>query len=148
MMVILMMGAISVNFLDAQAPMVIVMTFVVMMALSVLAAVCWGLYRFFHQKFLKLKQFRFFTCHQKNAAGSMARLLKMELEARMPGTKTFIDCDDLNDLTRLFSYVGQESCRVARNAATGRAPCGGGKAGGFPRRRGGDDECVDLGMVI
>ena len=26
-----------------------------------------------------------------------------------PGTKTFIDCDDLNDLTRLFSYVGQES---------------------------------------
>ena len=65
-----------------------------------------------------------------------------------PGTKTFIDCDDLNDLTRLFSYVGQESCRVARNAATGRAPCGGGKAGGFPRRRGGDDECVDLGMVI
>ncbi|CAK9096175.1 unnamed protein product [Durusdinium trenchii] len=109
MMVILMMGAISVNFLDAQAPMVIVMTFVVMMALSVLAAVCWGLYRFFHQKFLKLKQFRFFTCHQKNAAGSMARLLKMELEARMPGTKTFIDCDDLNDLTRLFSYVGQDT---------------------------------------
>ena len=24
------------------------------------------------------------------------------------GTKSFIDCDDLNDLTRLFSYVGQD----------------------------------------
>ena len=31
----------------------------------------------------------------------------MELEQRLPGTKTFLDCDDLNDLTRLFSYVGQ-----------------------------------------
>ena len=31
-------------------------------------------------------RFRFFLCHQKNAAGSMARLLKMELEARLPGT--------------------------------------------------------------
>ena len=28
--------------------------------------------------------------------------------ALRPGTKTFIDCDDLNDLTRLFSYVGQD----------------------------------------
>ena len=33
----------------------------------------------------------------------------MELELRNPGTKTFIDCDDLTDLTRLFSYVGQDS---------------------------------------
>ena len=32
----------------------------------------------------------------------------MELELRNPGTKTFIDCDDLTDLTRLFSYVGQD----------------------------------------
>ena len=37
------------------------------------------------------------------------RFLKMELELRNPGTKTFIDCDDLTDLTRLFSYVGQDS---------------------------------------
>ena len=27
-----------------------------------------------------------------------------------PGTKTFIDSDDLTDLTRLFSYVGQATC--------------------------------------
>ena len=37
------------------------------------------------------------------------RFLKMELEHRLQGTKTFIDCDDLTDLTRLFSYVGQDA---------------------------------------
>ncbi|CAK9097054.1 unnamed protein product [Durusdinium trenchii] len=107
MLVILQMGSITVDNSHPEASMFVVMTFIVFMALAVLAAVGSGLYRYFQQKFKK--QFRFFTCHQKNAAGSMARLLKMELEARLPRTKTFIDCDDLNDLTRLFSYVGQDT---------------------------------------
>eukprot|EP00913_Durusdinium_trenchii_P013837 g12990.t1 len=55
------------------------------------------------------KQFRFFLCHQKVAAGSLARLLKMELQKRGSRFTTFVDCDDLNDLTRLFSYVGQDT---------------------------------------
>lgn len=39
----------------------------------------------------------------------MARLLKMELQKRGSRNTTFVDCDDLNDLTRLFSYVGQDT---------------------------------------
>ena len=32
------------------------------------------------------KDFKFFLCHQKSAAGSMARLLKIELEKKLPNT--------------------------------------------------------------
>eukprot|EP00435_Cladocopium_sp_Y103_P020538 s2211_g5.t1 len=91
---------------NPTASMAMVMVFVAIMMLSILLTLLNGGYQYFQQKYRK--QFRFFTCHQKNAAGSMARFLKMELELRNPGTKTFIDCDDLTDLTRLFSYVGQD----------------------------------------
>eukprot|EP00439_Symbiodinium_sp_Y106_P027243 s3133_g3.t1 len=47
---------------------------------------------------------RFFLCHQKLAAGGVARLLKMRLQKRSSRNSTFVDSDDLNDLTRLFSY--------------------------------------------
>ncbi|CAK9049949.1 unnamed protein product [Durusdinium trenchii] len=33
----------------------------------------------------------------------------MELQKRGSRFTTFVDCDDLNDLTRLFSYVGQDT---------------------------------------
>lgn len=107
MMVILDVGSISVTNTSPVAGMVMVMVFVVIMLLSILLTLLNGGYQYFQQKYRK--RFRFFTCHQKNAAGSMARFLKMELELRNPGTKTFIDCDDLTDLTRLFSYVGQDT---------------------------------------
>ncbi|CAK9050884.1 40S ribosomal protein S6, partial [Durusdinium trenchii] len=107
MLVILILGAISVKDSDPGATMVVVMLFLMLMCLSILGTIGHGIFKHFQQKYRK--QFRYFLCHQKNAAGSMARLLKMELEQRLPGTKTFIDCDDLNDLTRLFSYVGQDT---------------------------------------
>lgn len=92
---------------NENATMLIVMGFMLAMLLAVFATLTYGSYKFVAQKYRK--QFRFFLCHQKNAAGSMARLLKIQLERALPGTKTFIDCDDLNDLTRLFSYVGQDT---------------------------------------
>eukprot|EP00913_Durusdinium_trenchii_P032492 g30419.t2 len=51
-----------------------------MMIASILGTMGLGMYRYFQQKYQK-----------------------------QPKTKTFIDCDDLNDLTRLFSYVGQDT---------------------------------------
>ncbi|CAK9050882.1 40S ribosomal protein S6, partial [Durusdinium trenchii] len=107
MLVILDMGSISVKDSDPQVTILVVMLFLSMMIASILGTMGLGMYRYFQQKYQK--QFRYFLCHQKNATGSMARLLKMELELRLPKTKTFIDCDDLNDLTRLFSYVGQDT---------------------------------------
>ncbi|CAE7207000.1 unnamed protein product, partial [Symbiodinium necroappetens] len=49
------------------------------------------------------RKFDFFISHQKNACGSLARLLKIELQLR--GQKVFLDADDLTDLSRLFAIV-------------------------------------------
>ena len=40
--------------------------------------------------------------------GVPAKVLEDGTGTTQPGTKTFIDCDDLTDLTRLFSHVGQD----------------------------------------
>jgi len=106
-LVILDMGSISVEDSDPDATLLTVMVFLIIMILAILVTLCLGSFKYIQQKYRK--KFRFFLCHQKNAAGAMARLLKMELETQLPGTKSFIDCDDLNDLTRLFSYVGQDT---------------------------------------
>ena len=71
MMVILDVGSVSVTDSNPAASMAMVMAFVVIMLLSILLNLLNGGYRYFQQKYRK--QFRFFTCHQKNAAGSMAR---------------------------------------------------------------------------
>ena len=73
MMVILDVGSISVTNTSPVAGMAMVMVFVVIMLLSILLTLLNGGYQYFQQKYRK--RFRFFTCHQKNAAGSMARFL-------------------------------------------------------------------------
>jgi len=107
MLVILDAGSLFVREDDGHTTMAICLIFSVVMVLSILGAVFYGVGRHFILKYRK--QFRFFLCHQKVAAGSMARLLKMELQKRGSRNTTFVDCDDLNDLTRLFSYVGQDT---------------------------------------
>lgn len=107
MLVILDMGSLFIQDNDGGTTMVICLIFSAMMLLSIIGAVFYGVAKHFMQKYRK--PFRYFLCHQKIAAGSMARLLKMELQKRNSKFTTFVDCDDLNDLTRLFSYVGQDT---------------------------------------
>ncbi|CAK8985489.1 40S ribosomal protein S6 [Durusdinium trenchii] len=107
MMVILNLGSVAVQESVPEETSTVAVLFLVLMGFCILGTICHGAYKHLQQKYRK--QFRYFLCHQKNAAGSMARLLKMEIEKRLPGTKTFIDSDDLTDLTRLFSYVGQDT---------------------------------------
>ena len=107
MLVILDMGSLFVEDHDGGTTMVICLIFSALMLLSIVTAVFYGIGKHFVQKYRK--PFRFFLCHQKIAAGSMARLLKIELQKRGSRFTTFVDCDDLNDLTRLFSYVGQDT---------------------------------------
>ena len=107
MLVILDIGGITVKESNTTMSSMVLGLFLGLMGLAIFGAIGFGVGKHFQQKYRK--QFRFFLCHQKVAAGCMARLLKMELETRLPGTKTFIDCDDLNDLTRLFSYVAQDT---------------------------------------
>ncbi|CAE6938440.1 unnamed protein product, partial [Symbiodinium sp. KB8] len=106
-LVILDMGAVTVQDRDRTATAQIVMVFISLMFLASLATLCLGMSRCLAQKFRK--RFKFFLCHHKRDAGAMARLLKMELERRLHGTRAFIDCDDLSDLTQLFSYVAQDT---------------------------------------
>eukprot|EP00439_Symbiodinium_sp_Y106_P032155 s4992_g3.t2 len=107
MLVILDMGSLFVGEVDAEITVVICMLFSSLMVAAILGAILYGIVKHFMQKYRK--PFRFFLCHQKVAAGSYARLLKMELQKRGSRFTTFVDCDDLNDLTRLFSYVGQDT---------------------------------------
>lgn len=107
MLVILDMGSLFVEDNDGGTTMVICLIFSALMLLSIIASVFYGVAKHFIQKYRK--PFKFFLCHQKIAAGSMARLLKIELQKRGSKYSTFVDCDDLNDLTRLFSYVGQDT---------------------------------------
>ncbi|CAK0794674.1 unnamed protein product [Prorocentrum cordatum] len=52
------------------------------------------------------KEFDFFLCHHKLAAGSCARLLKVQLCSRGGSRRrVFLDCDDLKDLETLFDTV-------------------------------------------
>ncbi|CAE7801240.1 unnamed protein product [Symbiodinium sp. CCMP2592] len=51
------------------------------------------------------KRYRYFLSHQKSAAGCLARLLKIELQVR--GLSSFLDADDLTDLSWLFSVLSQ-----------------------------------------
>jgi len=107
MLVILDMGSLFVEEVDASTTMAICMLFSCLMLFAIIGAILYGVAKHFILKYRKA--FRFFLCHQKVAAGSLSRLLKMELQKRGSRFKTFVDCDDLNDLTRLFSYVGQDT---------------------------------------
>ncbi|CAE7945238.1 unnamed protein product, partial [Symbiodinium sp. KB8] len=53
-----------------------------------------------HLLMMRGKKFHFFLSHHKQAAGNLARLLKLELQQR--GFAVFLDTDDLTDLTQLF----------------------------------------------
>merc|ERR1719293_349459 len=56
------------------------------------------------------KRFNYFVCHHKAAAGSFARLLKMELYRTKAVTReVFIDTDNLVDLDGLFDVVASET---------------------------------------
>ncbi|CAK9055728.1 40S ribosomal protein S6 [Durusdinium trenchii] len=107
MLVILDMGSLFVLNIDGPSTAAICIVFSTVMFISIVAAVFYGIAK--HVMLKYHKPFRYFVCHQKNAAGSYARLLKIELQKRGPRFSTFIDCDDLNDLTKLFSYVGQDT---------------------------------------
>lgn len=101
------MAALFVQDVDASNDIWVIMACLSLMVLGILGAVGFGIYKAIRQKFRK--EFKFFLCHHKAASGSMARLLKIELQNRSPGSKTFVDSDDLMNLTRLFSYVAQDT---------------------------------------
>jgi len=83
-------------------------TFVVAMILVVSLLVC-GLLVAMH-RFRRGKAFQYFLCHHKLGAGNFARLLKFHLLAhKYTQRKVFVDSDDLQDLSKLFSFVRNDT---------------------------------------
>eukprot|EP00435_Cladocopium_sp_Y103_P020125 s928_g4.t3 len=107
MLGIMTMAAMFVKDVSSETNIWIVMVCFGVMMLGIFGAIAFGVYKSCRQKYQK--QFKFFLCHHKAASGCMARLLKIELQQRLPRSKTFVDCDDLMNLTRLFGYVGQDT---------------------------------------
>lgn len=82
------------------------MGFLVSMIVAIFVAAVYGASKHIMQQYFR-KRFDFFLCHQKSAAGSFARLLKIELTKA--NHSAFIDSDDLLDITRLCRYVAQDT---------------------------------------
>ncbi|CAE6940130.1 RPS6, partial [Symbiodinium sp. CCMP2456] len=101
MLILLDMGSLSVQERQTPTTTTIATVSFSLMTSAALVASAFGIIRYFWMKFRK--PFNFFLCHHKVATGSYARLLKMELDKY--GYRSFIDCDDLQDLSRLFGYV-------------------------------------------
>ena len=104
LLAILILGSFFLELQNEYATMVVCTIVTVFMALGILAIAAEGVGRCLLSSFIK--PYRFFLCHHKAGAGSLARWLKMEL--RRSTTKVFIDSDDLIDLTRLFTIVSQD----------------------------------------
>ncbi|CAE8711814.1 unnamed protein product [Polarella glacialis] len=105
MAVLISMGSLFMEDVDVDSVMQVCFALFIAMILLIFGVCVWGFTKYLRAK--HRKPFQYFLCHQKSGAGAFARLLKCEL-IRMNAVKgkVFVDCDDLQDLTKLFGYVG------------------------------------------
>ncbi|CAE8630388.1 unnamed protein product, partial [Polarella glacialis] len=103
--VLISMGCLFMEDVDGDNVMQVCLALFIAMTLLIFGVFVGGFAKYLLAK--HRKPFQYFLCHQKSGAGAFARLLKCEL-IRMSGVKgkVFVDCDDLQDLTKLFGYVG------------------------------------------
>lgn len=79
------------------------MMFLIFMIAGVLGAILWGIAMQVAR--WRRKPWRFFLSHHKSSTGAAARLLKIHLQKRSSLFTTFLDTDNLRDLTELFHFV-------------------------------------------
>ncbi|CAE8608411.1 unnamed protein product [Polarella glacialis] len=105
MAVLISMGSLFMEDVDVDSVMQLCLALFIAIILLILGVFLRGFTKYLRAK--HRKPFQYFLCHQKSGAGAFARLLKCEL-TRMNAVKgkVFVDCDDLQDLTKLFGYVG------------------------------------------
>ena len=103
---ILDIGALFVPSADLPSSMLACVVIAILVATSLTLASLYGLLRHIISK--THKRYAFFMCHHKQAAGSLARLFKIELQHRSAKFRTFIDSDDLKDLSKLFNHVAHD----------------------------------------
>ncbi|CAE7934647.1 unnamed protein product, partial [Symbiodinium necroappetens] len=88
---------------DSGTSVVMCLFFLLLMGLGVIGAMAYGV--ILHVARGRRKPWHFFLSHQKSTSGSLARLLKIQLLKRSSRFTTFMDTDNLRDLTELFGFV-------------------------------------------
>ncbi|CAE7235946.1 RPS6, partial [Symbiodinium natans] len=88
---------------DGGTSVAICLFFLLLMTLAIVTSAASGI--ILHVARGRRKPWRFFLSHQKSSAGAFARLLKTQLLRRSSRYTTFMDTDDLRDLTELFGFV-------------------------------------------
>ncbi|CAJ1351250.1 unnamed protein product [Effrenium voratum] len=107
LIVVMTVGSNFVEDYDKTAMVVVCALLVSFMLLAIGVVVAVGVARHFLSA--QRKTYHFFLCHHKRGAGSVARLLKILLLRRSQAFTSFVDCDDLQDLTKLFWHVSQNT---------------------------------------
>ncbi|CAE6956863.1 RPS6, partial [Symbiodinium sp. CCMP2456] len=79
------------------------LVFILVMVAAIVATMLYGLGLYILRQ--RRKPWRFFLSHHKRAAGSFARLLKIQLQQSGYGFSVFLDTDNLRDLTELFGFA-------------------------------------------
>ena len=100
-----LMKGLPQDLMDATEASMILLSVAMILLLLVLAGVSLALLALHAQRRYK-KQFDFFLSHHKRSAGSLARLMKMEL--RLSGCTVFLDADNLADLTQLLPVLTKQ----------------------------------------
>ena len=107
LLVLLLLGALTVDFAasDLNGLMILCTVCGCCLTFAIVFAAIYSVVKHIASKFRK--KYAFFLSHQKTASSGFARLLKMEL--KRCGYTSFIDADDLTDLSRLFFYVTNDT---------------------------------------
>jgi basic membrane lipoprotein Med (substrate-binding protein (PBP1-ABC) superfamily) len=104
--VTLSMALVFVDPVDSQTVAHLGFIFIVCAFAMVPLATLYGTYVGCVARFFKAKRFQFFLCHHKAGAGAFARALKITLMgSKGVRGEVFLDSDNLQDLSMLFSYV-------------------------------------------
>ncbi|CAE6960708.1 unnamed protein product [Symbiodinium sp. CCMP2592] len=100
---VLLMGALTVSDAEAKGLMILC----TVCGLVIVTALTTGTLCLIVQHIASKcrKKFAYFLSHHRSASAAYARLLRMELRSRGKQFNAFIDSDNLTDLSRLFSYV-------------------------------------------
>jgi len=112
LLVLLLLGALTVNGFDVSetAELMVVCTVCgCCLIFAIVLAAMYSLIMHFASKYRKT--YAFFLSHHKTVSSGFARLLKMELKKCGSGYTSFLDSDDLTDLSRLFTYVASDAER-------------------------------------
>ena len=110
LLVVLLLGSLTVDdFADSETTGLMILCTVCgcCLTFAIVLAAMYSLVKHIASKFRK--KYAFFLSHHKIASAGFARLLKMELKRCGSGYTSFIDADDLTDLSRLFSYINNDT---------------------------------------